>query len=107
METYTNFDPVTLDLGRVRALAQLVMRCTAYGVELAQVRFFQHGWQVTFKGLDGDVILHDHSYGHEQYLWESYCFPWDYGDVSTHDTEEMVNLLHALKYGEDWKHYLE
>ena len=107
MTTYTNFDFVALDLGRVRALAQLVMRCTAYGIELEHVCFYQNGWQVTFKGLDGDIILHDHSYNHEQYLWESYRFPWDYDDVSTHSTEEIVNLLAALKNGTGWEQYLK
>ena len=82
------------------------MRCTAYSIELEHVHFYQNGWQVIFKGLPGDIILHDGSYGHECYLWESYGFPWDYDDVSTHDTEEIVNLLAALKNGTEWERYL-
>lgn len=33
--------------------------------------------------------------------------PFNYGDVSVHDTKTLAKLLGALKRGEDWKPILE
>lgn len=46
------------------------------------------GAQFTFPNIEGDVICHDGSYGHELGLFESYHFPWDEGDVTGYLTIE-------------------
>lgn len=42
---------------------------------------------------DGDIILHDGSYGHEEGYLESYRMPWDEDDVSVALPHEMVRRL--------------
>ena len=40
------------------------------------------GYQIRFPWCDGDVVCHNFSYGHSAGHVESYCFPWDEGDVT-------------------------
>lgn len=41
------------------------------------------GFQIRFPWCEGDIICHAGSYGSYKGLVESYCFPWDDGDVTT------------------------
>lgn len=40
------------------------------------------GYQIRFPWCDGDMVCHNFSYGHSAGHIESYCFPWDEGDVT-------------------------
>lgn len=61
-----------------------------------------HDWaglQLRFGWCDGDVVCHDGTF----HMPESYCFPWDDGDV-TRDTPEgmasrIISLYHKLQQG--------
>lgn len=49
------------------------------------------GYKWTFAHLpDGDVALHSGTYHHNEGYVESYCMPWDNGDVSVCLPYEMV-----------------
>lgn len=85
--------PIELNMDRVMSLVHLINLCTENDIKVVRVRTFMNGFQVLFEGFEGDVILHDRSYGNNLGLWETYRFPWDYGDVSTHTAEELVDLL--------------
>ena len=47
------------------------------------------GWQITFDWCDGDVIASWASF----HLLESYCFPWDEGDVTRTNPEQMAEWI--------------
>jgi hypothetical protein len=51
------------------------------GVPCVVVPIYE-GYQLRFPWCEGDVALHDGTYGHQQLHVESYCFPWDEDDVS-------------------------
>lgn len=102
MTTYTNFTQVNLNMVYVIALNDLLNACKENGVEIEKVCFFQNGFIVIFEGIKGDAIIHDNSYGHLWGEWETIGMPWDYGDVTVHEPEELGKLLGALKHGEDW-----
>ena len=51
------------------------------------------GFQFTFPWCKGDCILHRGSFEHHFGMFESYRFPWDNGDVSTHTAAAMAALL--------------
>lgn len=91
------FERVTLNLERTMALANLLTICETEGVKVREVASFQNGFQVLFDGTNGDAILHDGSYGRSMCLWETYGFPWDEGDVSTHTAEELAELVSELQ----------
>ncbi len=40
------------------------------------------GYQIKFPWCNGDVVCHSFSYGSSHGNVESYCFPWDEGDVT-------------------------
>lgn len=40
------------------------------------------GYQIRFPWCKGDIICHSGSYGSSAGHVESYCFPWDEGDVT-------------------------
>lgn len=102
MTTYTEYDAREIELDRVLSLTKLLTACEKEGVEIAKVLYFQNGFQVLFKDIEGDAILHDHSYAKNWGYWETMGMPWDYGDVSTHDPEELASMLGKLRRGE-WK----
>lgn len=102
INNYTNYTQVELNVERVKSLSKLIRACKKEGVEINKVFFYQNGFTVTFKGMKGDAILHDGSYGKETYSWETMGMPWDYDDVSEHTAKELATLLGQLKRGE-WK----
>ena len=51
------------------------------------------GFKFTFPWYKGDCIIHRGSYQHRFGMLESYRFPWDNGDVSTHTAAAMAALL--------------
>ena len=53
------------------------------------------GAQIRFPWCDGDVAIHDGTYGHENGCVESYEFPWDEGDVSMLYPEEACKNIVA------------
>lgn len=100
-ESLVKFTRQEIDIGRVESLARLVAACQKNEVELQQVFLYQNGFQVLFKDLPGDAILHDGSYGRNQFDWETIGYPWDGEDVSVHEPEELAGLLGKLKRGEE------
>lgn len=54
------------------------------------------GAQIRFPWCDGDVAIHDGTYGHELGDVESYKFPWDDGDVSQLEPEDAVERIVQL-----------
>lgn len=102
INNYTNYTQVAINVERVKSLSKLIRACKKEGVEINKVFFYQNGFTVTFNGVNGDAILHDNSYGREDYSWETIGMPWDYGDVSVHTAKELAMLLGQLKRGE-WK----
>ena len=114
MENYSEYTPKQIDAAYINALVDLINACREYSVELEAVQHYQNGWRVTFAGFKGDAICHDGSYGSPNYAprfypertnqndwsktgpWETIGFPWDYGDVSVHDAEELAYYLHCL-----------
>ena len=109
-----HFTPMQIDAAYINSLVELVNACRAQHVELDKVCAFQGGWHVTFKNHEGaDAICHDHSYGSPRYgaffdknvpnndwsrsgSWETIGFPWDGGDVSVHDADELAFYLRCL-----------
>lgn len=53
------------------------------------------GAQIRFPWCEGDVTIHDGTYGHDKGCVESYEFPWDEGDVSMLYPEEAVMKIVA------------
>lgn len=83
-----------IPIERVEALANLLNLCSLNNIKITSVMVFLNGFRVTFENWEqGDAIMHDGSYYNNLRDWETYGFPWDDGDVSTHSTEELVNLL--------------
>lgn len=107
IKNFTNYEPVELDMTRANALADLLIACRANEVKIDKLLFVQDGYEITFEGVDGDAICHEHSYGRSAGLWESYKMPWDYDDVSVHDAETLAKLVKAVQDGKDWKHIEE
>jgi len=48
------------------------------------------GFQLLFPWCEGDIAMHGGTYGARQGDVESYCFPWDDGDVTRLDSVEAV-----------------
>ena len=92
-----NFERVALNLERTKALADFLTVCKAEDVKIKEVACYQGGFQVLFEGTQGDAVLHNGSYGRERCLWETFGFPWDYGDVSIHTAEELAKLISELQ----------
>lgn len=94
-----NFTQITnLDLNRVKTFCNLMNLCEKNHINITKVEIFLNGFIIHFEDYPGDAILHDFSIGKENYLWETIDFPWDYGDVSTHSTNTLVELLWNFKY---------
>ena len=53
------------------------------------------GAQIRFPWCNGDVAIHDNTYGHAEGYVESYQFPWDNDDVSMLDPEEAIAKIVA------------
>lgn len=100
METFTKYNFITLDRERVESLYQLMRACDTLIVRVRDIQYFMNGFRVTFEDWKGDAILHDGSYGHGAYEWETIGFPWDGDDVSVHSPKDLAFLLHSYKYGE-------
>ena len=58
------------------------------------------GLQLRFPWCDGDVICHSGSLEHEHGCVETYCFPWDEGDVSVLYTSEAITEI--INYFHNW-----
>lgn len=56
------------------------------------------GLQLRFPWCNGDIVCHCGSYGHSNGEVESYCFPWDKGDVSQLEVEEAIQLITYYYY---------
>ena len=120
-----SFTPQKIDAAYVNTLVDFINACRLHGTKLDEVRFFQNGWHVTFADCShADAICHDGSYGSPCYgaaidesahsndweksgNWETIGFPWDDGDVSVHDGEELAAMVSAYQRGEyreeDWE----
>ena len=51
------------------------------------------GWQIRFPWCEGDIACHGGTYGHANGMVESYCFPWDEGDVSILSVQEAIEKV--------------
>ena len=81
-----------------RCLSTLVYLCEANNIGIQSITAYCHGFKVVFEGHEeGDAIIHDYSYCSAAGMWETMGFPWDYGDVSVHDTRELVALVKGLQ----------
>ena len=105
MQELTNFTRLPINLTRAEALAELLTACKEEEVEIENLFFFQNGFQIMFKGIEGDAIIHDGSYGRNFGLWETYKMPWDCDDVSVLEADVLAKRLGALKRGEDWEKF--
>lgn len=96
------FVPYRLNTHRTMELTQLIIACTTQNIALRDIYAYQNGYLVKFLGFEeyGDAILHDGSYGNAIGEWETIGFPWDCGDVSTHDPLTLARYLGALRKGE-------
>lgn len=111
-----------IDAAYINSLVDLVNACRELGVKIDKVAYYQHGWDVTFEGFNGDAICHNGSYGSPCYgglydpevecndwddsgRWETCGFPWDNGDVSVHSARALAYMLKALRDGFDWEPY--
>ena len=53
------------------------------------------GAQLRFPWCEGDIVCHFFSMGSDSGFVESYCFPWDEGDVSMLSPQEaIVEIYH-------------
>ena len=99
-------DIMDLDVERTKSLSDLLFYCKLENVEINKVRLYKQGYLVEFKGVPGNAILHNGSYGKTSYLWETMEMPWDNKDVSVHSAEVLAHLLGALSRNEDWNKVL-
>ena len=99
------YNPFEMPVNWLESLTELVNLLKEEDVEIEKFISLNGGIQLKFKGLPGDAVIHSFSHGHEVGLWETYKMPWDYGDVSVHDSETLAKLLGALSRKEDWEDY--
>jgi hypothetical protein len=59
------------------------------GVPCVLVSLYE-GFQLRFPWCEGDIAMHDGTYGARLGDVESYCFPWDEGDVTRLDPVDAV-----------------
>ena len=118
MTTYTEFSLKQIDAAYINTLVDFINACRKNGVKINAVKHFQNGWHITFTDCLGDAVCHDGSYGSPNYApefypetayqndwnksgeWETIGFPWDGGDVSVHNSEELAQLIAAYQRGE-------
>lgn len=62
------------------------------GVPCVVVPIYE-GYQLRFPWCVGDIALHSGTYGHHKLHVESYCFPWDEGDVTELEPEEAAEKI--------------
>lgn len=72
----------------VEVLTELIKYEIPYEVE----RLWD-GFKVTFPWCNGDFVCHSGSYGNQEGFVETMNFPWDDGDVSMLEVNEIVVLL--------------
>lgn len=51
------------------------------------------GYQLRFHWCDGDVAIHNGTYHSAEGRVETYCFPWDEGDVSVFEPDEFIEAI--------------
>lgn len=51
------------------------------------------GWQLRFPWCEGDVAVHDGTYGARANKVETYRFPWDRDDVSCLTIDEAITRI--------------
>lgn len=118
MTQYTEFTPKQIDAAYINTLVNFINACRKNNVKINTVKHFQNGWLITFVDCLGDAICHDASYGSPNYCpefnpettrqndwdmlgkWETIGFPWDYNDVSVHESDELARLIAAYQRGE-------
>ena len=74
-----------------------------YDVNFRQETLFD-GYKWTFPGTNGDVALHSGTYGAREGYVESYCFPWDNGDVTVCPPEEMARRIAGYTVNPDMEY---
>lgn len=80
------FRPSEEDYELINALSNLL---TAYQIPHNVHQGPADGWQITFDWCDGDIICSWASF----HILESYCFPWDEGDITRTNPDEMARLI--------------
>ena len=58
-----------------------------------KVRECNEGWQIYFPWCNGDIAIHNGTYGHSMGKVESYCFPWDNDDVTVLSVDAAGALI--------------
>ena len=66
-----------------------------------EMRKIYEGFQLRFPWCPGDIAMHDGTYGAKAGDVESYCFPWDSGDVTRLTPEEATRKIIAY-YEEEY-----
>lgn len=74
---------------RIDAIAEA---CNNNGIPYT-INELHGGWQIRFPWCDGDIACHAGTYGQAEGMVESYCFPWDEGDVSILSVEEAIQKV--------------
>ena len=64
------------------------------------VNALYEGWRLRFPWCEGDIAAHGGTYGEALGMVESFCFPWDGGDVTVLTPEEAAIKIIAL-YNEE------
>lgn len=73
---------------------QLATALYAASIPYTYYRIFD-GAQLRFPWCEGDVVCHSGSYGSHDGKVESYCFPWDEGDVTKLSVEDAYLKISA------------
>jgi hypothetical protein len=60
-----------------------------------EMREIYKGYQLRFPWCEGDIAMHDGTYGAKAGDVESYQFPWDDGDVTQLSPEEATRKIIA------------
>lgn len=71
---------------------ELALELAAVGVPY-EINECYEGWQIRFPWCNGDVAIHDGTYGHSMSKVESYQFPWDNGDVTVLSVDAAAALI--------------
>lgn len=90
-----------IPLSYVYELGNLVSACEEEKVYIKSVKFFQNGFIVFFKDIDGYAIIHNNSYGHVHGMLVTKGMPWDNNGVSAHSPESLAMMLRAYLDGRD------
>ena len=75
----------------------MIVKAVADGLDKQNIpystNYIWDGYQLRFPWCDGDVVCHSGSYGHSAGHVESYCFPWDEGDVTEITVAEAIEKI--------------